>query len=104
MAQRKRAVRRAADRAHEKLSRDLSRLWEAGPGGSPDRPIEVVSPSEVEVRAAAIPCPVCQSTLRVEEHAAETIEGRRLRVARVVCSFCRARRAVYFQLAGAMPN
>ena len=101
---RKRAERRAADRAQEKLGRDLLHLAAAEPGGKPEKPILVQSPSEVEVRAAAMPCPVCQSGVRVEEHTAETVAGVRLRVARVVCTFCRTKRAVYFQLAGAMPN
>jgi hypothetical protein len=104
MTRPKRAVRRAADRAQEKLGRDLLRLAAAEPGGKPERPIVVTSPSEVEVRATSIPCPVCQSEVRMEEHTAETIAGLRLRVARVVCTFCRTKRAVYFQLAGAMPN
>jgi hypothetical protein len=101
---RKRAERRAADRAQEKLGRDLLRLAAAEPGGRPDRPIVVTSPSEVEVHAAAMPCPRCQSGVRVEEHTAETIAGVRLRVAHVTCTFCHAKRAVYFRLAGAMPN
>jgi len=104
MSQRKRAVRRAEDRVQNKLARDLEKLWAVAPGGSPARPIVVTSPSEVEVHAAAMPCPICQSALRIEEHAAETIAGVRLRVARGVCTFCRAPRAIYFQLAGAMPN
>jgi hypothetical protein len=104
MAQRKRAARREGDRVQQKLARDLERLAAAAPGGSPERPIVVASPAEVEVRAAAIPCPICQSSLRVEEHAAESIAGARLRVARVACTFCRAKRAIYFQLAGAMAN
>ncbi len=104
MAQRKRAVRRAEDRAQQKLTRDLEKLAEAAPGGHPTRPIVVASPSEIEVRASGMPCPICQSTLRVEEHVAESIGGVRLRVARVACTFCRAKRAIYFQLAGSMPN
>lgn len=101
MSQRKRALRRAEDRAQGKLARDLEKLSALAPGGAPDRPIVIASPSEVEVRAAG-PCPICQSSLRVEEHTAEAIAGRRLRVARVVCTFCRARRNVYFQLAGSL--
>ena len=104
MTQRKRAARRAADREQEKLARDLAKLAAASPGGSPARPIVVVSPSEVEVHAEGMPCATCRSRVRVAEHVAVTIAGVRLRVARVVCSFCRAERMVYFQLAGAMPN
>jgi hypothetical protein len=104
MAKRKRTVQRAADRAQEKLARDLEKLARLAPGGSPERAIAIVSPAEVEVRAGSTPCPICQGELRVEEHAAETIAGVRLRVAKVACAGCRARRAIYFRLAGAQPN
>lgn len=102
MSQRKRAARRAADRTQEKLARDLARLAAASPGGSPSRPIVVSSASEVEVHAAGMPCAICQSRVRVEEHAAVVISGVPLRVARVACTFCRARRDIHFQLAGSM--
>ncbi len=102
MTQRKRTLRRAEDRAQDKLSRDLEKLWQLAPGATAARPIVVESPSEVEVRAASIPCPICRSELRVEEHTAETVNGRRLRVARVACGFCRAKRPVYFQLASSL--
>src|SRR5262245_6140784 len=104
MSQRRRTARRADDRAQAKLAQDLLKLAAASPGGSPERSIVVASPAEIEPHAAAMPCAICQAAVRVEEHTAETIGGVRLRVARVACSFCRARRAIYFQLAGAMPN
>jgi hypothetical protein len=104
MAKRKRAERREADRAQQKIARDLEKLAALAPGGSPDRAIVIESPAEVEVRARATPCPVCRGELRVEEHTAETVGGARLRVARVACTFCRAKRAIYFQLAGTMLN
>jgi hypothetical protein len=104
MPPRKRTARRAEDRAQEKLARDLAKLADLAPGGAPDRPIVVVSPSEIEPRAAAMPCPICRSSVRVDEHTAELIGGQRLRVARVTCSFCKARRAIYFQLASATLN
>lgn len=104
MSRPKRAERRAADRLQAKLGKDLLRLAANEPGGSPQKPIAVTSPSEVEPHAASLPCPVCQSGVRVEEHTAEVIGGVRLRVARVVCTFCKTKRAVYFQLAGSMPN
>lgn len=97
-------MRRAEDKAQSRLARDLEKLWQLSPGATPARPLVVESPSEVEVRAASVPCPICRSELRVEEHTAETIEGRRLRVARVVCSFCRSKRAVYFQLASSLAS
>jgi hypothetical protein len=98
---RKRAARRAEDRARGKLARDLDRLFRLGPGGSPERPIPIVAPTEVEVRARSMPCPLCDGELKLEEHTAETVGTARLRVAQVVCAVCRARRSIYFQLAGA---
>jgi hypothetical protein len=95
-----RAARRAQDRTTEKLGRDLERLAQLAPGGSPERPIALDSASQVEVTARSTPCPRCQGALRVEEHTAETLGGARLRVARVVCAACGARRALYFRLAG----
>lgn len=99
MTKRKRAERRAQDRLHEKLAKDLDKLAAHAPGGAPERAIEIASPSEVEVRARATPCPICGGELRVEEHAAETIGGHRLRVAKVVCATCRRARSIYFRLA-----
>lgn len=96
---RKRTVRRAEDRAQEKLARDLEKLAVHAPGGAPERAIEIASPSEVEIRARATPCPICRAELRVDEHTAETIGGARLRVAKVTCTFCGAGRALYFRLA-----
>jgi hypothetical protein len=104
MTQRKRTLLRAADRAQEKLSRDLEKLALLAPGGAPERAIAVTSPSEVEVLARATPCPICRGELRVEEHTAETLGGARVRVARVVCLVCRRKRAIYFRLTGAMVN
>lgn len=84
--------------------RDLERLFELGPGGSPARPLVIASPSEVEVQARSLPCPICGGELRVEEHTAETVGTARLRVAKVVCAGCRAGRRIYFQLAQARLN
>jgi len=104
MTKRKRTLLRAADRAQEKLSRDLEKLALLAPGGAPERAIVITSPSEVEVQARATPCPICRGEQRVEEHTAETLAGARVRVARVVCLVCRRKRAIYFRLAGAMVN
>ncbi len=68
------------------------------PGGAPDRPIDVVSPSVVEGTAQSMQCPVCGGELRVNEHAAETIGGERLRVVYVTCIGCRSSRALYFRI------
>jgi hypothetical protein len=98
MAKPKRSERRANDRAQVKIGKDLERLWKLGPGGAPERPIAITSPSEVEALARSTRCPICQGELRVEEHAAETLASTRLRVAHVACVICRARRSIYFQL------
>jgi hypothetical protein len=92
------------DRAQAKLARDLERLFKLGPGGSPDRPIVISSPSELEVQARGTPCPICQGELRVEEHKAETVGTVRLRVAKVLCVTCRAGRDIYFQLRASTLN
>ena len=78
--------------------RDQERLARLQPGGSPERPQAVESPAQVDVIAAATPCPLCGGTLRLVEHAAEIVAGVRLRVAHLVCTTCRTRRALYFRL------
>ena len=93
-----RALRRARGRAQLKLVRDLERLARLAPGGAADRPIAVVSPAQVEVMAEARPCPLCQARLRLEEHAAATVDGARVRVARLACIACGTKRQIYFRL------
>ena len=90
--------RRAAAREREKLVRDIERLARLEPGGSPQRPFVIDSPAVVEVRAVAKPCPLCEGPLRLDEHAAEEIDGVRLRVASVTCTLCGVRRSLYFHL------
>jgi len=73
----------------------LARL---APGGSPTRPLDVDTPPLVDVIAAATPCPLCSGSVRLDEHAAQTIDGVRLRVARVTCTSCGVARDLYFRL------
>ncbi len=87
--------RRRAEREHV---RDLERLAKLAPGGAPDRPLDIDTPPLVDVIAAATPCPLCGGGFRLDEHAAETIDGARLRVARVTCTSCGIARAIYFRL------
>ena len=82
--------------------RDLDRLAAVEQGGSPERPIAIDSPALVDVRAVAKPCVLCEGPLRLEEHAAEEIDGVRLRVASVACTQCGTQRSIYFRLEGAM--
>ena len=91
-----RSERRARARAHEELIHDVERLAAQAPGGAPERPIIVVSPVQVDVIATGTPCPLCDGSLQLEEHAAETIGGQNLRVARLRCTVCAVRRARYF--------
>lgn len=93
-----RTVARRRERDQRELVRDLERLARLQPGGAPERPIEIDSPAVVDVMAIADPCPLCRGSLRLDEHAADTIAGRRLRVARVTCTTCEVERAVYFRL------
>lgn len=96
----KRKSRRAQEREHANLRRDLERLASLEEGGAPRRPIVVDTPAVVEIRAVARPCPLCDGTLKLEQHAAEEIDGERLRVADLVCAHCGVRRRRYFRLAG----
>jgi hypothetical protein len=98
------AQRRALARAAEKLGRERERLARLEPGGAADRPIDVVSASIVESMARAGACPRCEGPVNVDEHAARTVEGRRLRIARVRCPRCGAGREIYFRIVGGEAN
>jgi hypothetical protein len=93
-----RAARRERDRTTVKFARDVERLYRLDPGGSPERPIQLEAASQLDSHATARPCPLCQGTLRLDDHTAETIEGARLRVAHLSCTSCHVRRTLYFQL------
>lgn len=95
-----RALRREKAREQTELARNLERLARLEPGGSAARPLEVDSPAQVDVIAGAKPCPLCAGPLRLEEHAAVTRAGRRLRVARVSYTSCGSRRELWFALSG----
>jgi hypothetical protein len=103
-AERPRSARRAALRAADKLLAQRERLFLLEPGGSPERPIEVESPSVVELKAAAFTCPRCEVNVRVETHRAPSVDGMRLREADVRCPRCGQRRSIWFRLAGPSSN
>lgn len=84
--------------------RDLERLAELAPGGAPEHPIEIDTPPLVEVTVAAMRCPLCDGTLRLDEHTAETIDGDRLRVAHLACTSCGIPREIYFRLVAPVLN
>ena len=99
-----RAERREAARVSEKVSRAREQLFELSPGGRPEHPLTLSSASEVEVRATSTACPRCEGALRLVEHTAEVLGGRRLRVVRLRCAHCGTPRVLYFSLGGALPN
>lgn len=70
----------------------------AAAGDRPDAAIEVRSASEIEVHARREDCPECDGTLRVEDHRAETIGGRNLRVVVLECTRCGALPVRYFAI------
>ncbi len=99
-----RARRRADARAAEKLARDRERLARLEPGGDPTRPVSVESASQVEPHALALECLRCGGPNRLEEHAAVTADGERLRLAKMNCARCGARRQVWFRISPALPS
>jgi hypothetical protein len=99
-----RAQRRSDERARAKLTRDRERLANLEPGGAPARPIEVESASQVEPHALGLTCLACDGPNRLEDHAAVVIEGVRLRVAKLACSRCGARRDLWFRLSPRLPS
>jgi hypothetical protein len=99
-----RAQRRADARSAEKLARSRERLAHLEPGGDPARPLVVESASQVEPSALALTCLRCSGPNRLVEHAAVTVDDQRLRVARLACPQCGARRDVWFRLDRALPN
>jgi hypothetical protein len=95
-----RAERRQIARQAVKDAKDRERLGRLAPGGTRERPIDVVSASLVEVHARSARCPLCAGTLRLDEHAAE--HG--LRVARVTCTMCMVPRALWFRIVPDLPS
>jgi len=99
-----RGERRARERVHEDLVRDLEELARVTPGGTPERPIDVESPAQVEPIVQASSCPLCEGTVQLDEHVVDTRGAERLRVARVRCAQCGVERELYFRLAPIVLN
>jgi hypothetical protein len=98
---RARTERRERERAARQLVRDQQKLAELLPGGSPERPIEVVSSSVIAVRARSHPCPLCGGGLRLDEETASTAE---LRAAHMTCVRCGVKRQLWFRISGPRQN
>jgi hypothetical protein len=99
-----RTERRARERALAKLADDRWKLAALSPGGHPSRPIALSSASQVEPHAASMPCPRCDGRARIEEHAAATVDGVRLRAVDLRCSMCGVARRVWFRLVTDAPS
>lgn len=94
-------ARRQAERAARELVRDRERLAALVPGGSRDRPIDVVSSSVIESRARSQKCPQCDGSYRVVDHQAESAT---LRVVQVSCLSCGVSRRLWFRITATGPS
>jgi hypothetical protein len=101
---RARTLRRQEERSLTKQAHDRERLARLEPGGSAERPIVLESASQVEAHARSLPCTRCGGELRVEDHLARFVGEQSLRLVRLSCPSCGARREVWFRLAPARPN
>jgi hypothetical protein len=99
-----RTLRRAHARAVEKLADAREKLARLEPGGAPEHPLAIESASLVEVHARSLRCLRCDGPYRLGEHAADTFDGVRLRVAEVVCTACGTERSVFFQIVAPQMN
>ena len=95
---RPRSERRKGERAADRLAQARERLARLDAGGAADRPVDVESASQIEPHALGMACLRCDGPNRLEEHAAETVEGERLRVVRMACPRCGAYREVWFRI------
>jgi hypothetical protein len=96
--------RRQQERSVERLLADRERLFELEPGGQPAAAIEVATPSVIDSRVAARECPRCAGALLLLEQAAVSVDGVRLREARLRCRECGSKRSLWFRLVSANPN
>jgi DNA-directed RNA polymerase subunit M/transcription elongation factor TFIIS len=95
---------RKLSRSDAKVADAREKLALLEPGGTPERPIVIESASLVEVRAESMTCLRCEGRLDCKEHLAEEIDGAALRVARMQCRACGARRVVYFRIQTTLLN
>jgi hypothetical protein len=101
---RPRTERRERERAAQKLARDRERLARLDAGGAPERPIELASASQVEVHARSLGCARCGGEARVTAHEAHVVRAQSLRLVRLACPACGARREVWFRIAEPLPS
>ncbi len=95
----------AAPRASRRPQREELQLKRVAPGpfaargDRPDNAITVVSAAEIEPRVRREECPECGADLTIEDHRADTIRGKRLRVVVTSCRRCEATPVRYFEIA-----
>jgi len=102
--ERPRSERRVRERAAQRLVRERQKLALLSPGGTPERPIDVVSTSVIPVRARSTPCPLCDGTLRLDDESAGTRAGKLLHTAHVTCASCGVGRALWFHVSSPLPS
>jgi DNA-directed RNA polymerase subunit RPC12/RpoP len=98
IAKRSRTARREQARAAEKAAVLREKLFRLSPGGTSERPLDVVSPAMIEPHVSGVECPRCGGRLLIDEHAAVTVSGSRLREARLRCAGCGSRRSLWFRI------
>jgi hypothetical protein len=96
---RARSQRREADGEVRKFREGAKKLYEAEPGGAPDRPVTVSAASQVEPDAESVRCPFCRAGVRLLGHDAIVHEGRRLRKVALECRACHAGWTRFYTLA-----
>jgi len=99
-----RTVRRAQERADERLLADRERLFTLEPGGQPERPLDATSAAVIEAHASSVPCPRCGGTQEVTEHTALIHHGARLRETKLRCRQCGTTRSLWFRIVGVNLN
>jgi hypothetical protein len=81
-------LRRSVMTKHEQLA-------QLAAGGSPRHPIKVASSAVIEVRTAALACPLCGGEYRLHEHTRPVPGLRRVDVA---CRHCSTPRTLWFRI------
>lgn len=82
----------------ERLAEDRERLFELEPGGAPRVALQVTSPSVIDAHVARVACPRCDGKHELTEQAAVTLDGARLREARLKCRGCGSERSMWFRI------
>ena len=99
---RERTTRRENERDLDKLEAARTKLAALEVGGSPERPAEVDSASQIEGRAEALPCFRCDHALKIVEHRAlHHSSSGSVRELALACPKCGTKRRAYFRVRAA---